>query len=461
VVIIGIIIAILILGVLILVHELGHFIMARATGIAVDEFAIGFGKELFGWQKGETRYRINLIPLGGYCKMRGEESEDRKTKEQKLKEALQDEEERKDIKKDPHAMYNRPAWARVLAILGGPVFNYIFAILIFSILFMAGIKEEFEDFTIRTLATNTSGAPTPAVKAGLKNGDRLLSINGKQVVNYRVVMEQFGLNVETPLEVVYQRGNTTNTVTVTPEYNEETGLGVVGLYRLPEPIAWTVDKRSPAQKAGFKSGDVILNVDGNRITSMNDLGRYITNTAETYQVSVRRGDSNLVIKVQPQQEKDGLYLGISAIQVKKRYAKNFFHAFAMGFRHTNITLKEQIWGGLKKMFAGKINVQKNISGPIRIIQYTTKVTMYSDFNRVLQFMALISVALGFFNLLPIPGLDGAHFLINTFEMVTTIKPSEKVMTVIEYVGFFIIIGLSILVVGNDLFNIISEWFSRS
>ncbi len=454
--IIGILIAILVLGILIFVHELGHFLMAKSSGIAVDEFAVGFGKELIGWQRGETRYRLNLIPLGGYCKMRGEESGDRKSKEDKLKEAIADEPVKKDIEKDPHAMYNRPAWARVLAILGGPVFNYLFAIILFSLLFMAGLKENREDFTINIVATNSDGTPTPTVLAGLQDGDRLLNINGKDVINYSVVMEQFGLNANVPLKVVYERNGVTNETSLTPIKSPERGLGFAGLYKVSEPVVRTVDKKSPAEKAGFQTGDIVLQIQGNSVSSLDEIGLYITNENEKYNVLIDREGKHETLVVSPEKKSEGLYLGISPSKVSRRKASSFFNAFALGFVETNITLKEKIWFGLKKMFSGNLDVQKNISGPIRIVQITSKVAMYSDFNRLIQFMALISVALGFFNLLPIPGLDGGHFLINLFELVTTIKPSEKVMMVIEYVGFFIIIGLSILVVGNDLFNIIRD-----
>lgn len=448
--ILGILIAILVLGILIFVHELGHYIMAKSTGIAVDEFAIGFGKELIGWQRGETRYRINIFPLGGYCKMRGEESKDRNKTEA-------DQEEKTVPAKDPHAMYNRPAWARVLAILGGPVFNYLFAVLLFSLLFMFGLKEERQDFTINVVPTNSQGLPTPAVQAGLKDGDRLISINGKAVNNYAVLMEQAGMNARVSLPLVYLREGKTNTVTITPEKHPERGLGFIGVYPVYSPVAGMVYRKSPAEKAGIKTGDRILAVNGQKINSFYDMAIPLTNRAgQPTAFLLEREGEKIEVTVTPEQKTEGIYLGLVPHVIEKRYARNFFHAFWLGFKESNITLSEKIWTSLKTMFSGNIDVQKNISGPIRIVQITGKVAMYRDFNRLVQFMALISVALGFFNLLPIPGLDGGHFLINTFEMLTGIRPSDKVMTVVEYVGFIFIVLLSVVVLFNDVFNIIRD-----
>ncbi len=453
--ILGILIAILVLGILILVHELGHYLLAKATGIAVDEFAIGFGKELIGWQRGETRYRINMIPLGGYCKMRGEESKDRKEKE-----ADKDKEKTDQLEiteKDPHAMFNRPAWARVLAILGGPVFNYLFAVLLFSLLFMFGLKEERQDFTINVVTTNTVGLPTPAVKAGLKDGDFLVSINNKSVVNYGVLMEQAGMNANVTIPIIYIRNGVTNKTTITPEKHPDRGLGYIGVYPEYTPVVGMVYKNSPADKAGVKIGDRILSVNDTAIKNFYDMAIPLSNSIgkPTSFLMESAGEQKKVV-ITPEEKEGGVYLGMTPNRIVKRYAKNFFNAFALGFKEANVNLSEKIWTGLKTMFSGNIDVQKNISGPIRIVQITGKVAMYRDFNRLIQFMALISVALGFFNLLPIPGLDGAHFLINTFEMVTTIKPNEKVMVVVEYVGFVMIIILSVLVFFNDIFNIVRD-----
>jgi len=138
---------------------------------------------------------------------------------------------------------------------------------------------------------------------------------------------------------------------------------------------------------------------------------------------------------------------------KEVRADNIFHAFAMGFMEANNSLVK-VWDGLVVMFKGKIDVQKNISGPLRIIKLTSDIATKTTFVKLMQFMAMIAVALAFFNLLPLPGLDGGTFLINLFEMVTKIKPSEKVLTVIEYIGLFFIISLAAIVFINDIVNLL-------
>jgi regulator of sigma E protease len=482
----GIIIAILVLGVLVFVHELGHFLMAKLGGIGVDVFSIGFGKELWGFTRGETRYRIGIIPFGGYCKMRGDESKDRKDKDKEIDADIPDDkpdtetkpdDEDKPQEKDPRAMYNRPAWARVIAIIGGPVFNYIFAILVLSILFLAGFKETPVSPRITISPVSEELPVNPAKEAGLRNGDIILSMRWQKdnvftrvfnrtayrnidVTAYSDIISVIALNRGTEIEITYIRDNATNSVFVVPEWNEELGMGDIGIGMTYLPIVGYVVTNSPAETAEFQENDVIAAFDGTPITYYYEFQDLIAgkNPGDTIRLTIERDDDVIEKRVRLTNREGAAFLGIAPGAVDTveihRKSKNFFHSFAMGFVEANTMLSRQVWDGIVAMFRGSINVQKNMSGPIRIIQITGKVATQTNFVTLVQFMALISVALGFFNLLPIPGLDGAHFLINTFEMVTTIKPSEKVLIAIEYVGLFFLITLSVLVFFNDIVNII-------
>lgn len=478
----GILVAILILGVLVFVHELGHFLMARVGGIGVDEFSIGMGKEIWGFTKGETRYRIGWIPFGGFCKMRGEESEDRKNKDKKKGEDDKvDEKKKVVVKKDPRAMYNRPAWARVIAILGGPVFNYLFAILVLSIMFLVGFKENPISSRITVDAPSTNGIVVPAEAVGLKDGDVIIKMEWDQkkafkrikhreekIKSYVDILMVIALNKGTEIKITYLRGDTTNTATVTPIMSEERGMGSIGVSYCFLPTIGAVLSNTPAYKGGLQVEDKIVEFEGKSITYYYEFQKLMDakKPGNTLQLLIARSNENIPIAIKltnkdayySNMNKGIAYLGIAPGQTDNieyiRKSKGFFRAFGMAFVEANTMLKKQVIDGMIAMFSGKINAQKNMSGPIRIVQITGKVVTQGDFVTLMKFMVLISIALGFFNLLPIPGLDGAHFLVNTFEMVTTIKVPDKVLTVLEYIGLGFIIVLSVLVLFNDVFNLI-------
>lgn len=493
--ILGILAAILALGVLIFVHELGHFLMAKATGIAVDEFAIGFGREIIGFTRGETRYKIGWIPFGGYCRMRGEESKDRdkmeaedkekaengaqenddkkemtdksdKTEvklEEKQPESDQNEEKAPEthdevVEKDPHAMYNRPAWARVLTVSGGALFNYLLGVIIMILLFMFGFNEEVVPPTVQVYQQDLEGNPTPAYLAGLQDGDTILTMGGNEIESYSDIFKVGALEIDQEISVVYLRDGVTDSTTLTPVKDEETGLGFSGLGPLYTTLIGGIMEGSPADYSDLQEGDRILAINHNEVEYYHELSEQL-DSYPTQQVTltVQREEETFDMDVILAQEDGegylGIYAGESISYIEHRKAKNFFNAFAVGFKEANNLLVE-VFDGLKALFGGKIDVQKNISGPVRIVQFTAIMATGSRFSEFLRFIALISVALGFFNFMPLPGLDGGHFVINTFEMITTIKPPEKVLRVIEVTGLVFLIGLSILVFLSDIINII-------
>ncbi|OHD59851.1 MAG: RIP metalloprotease RseP [Spirochaetes bacterium GWF1_49_6] len=469
--ILGILIAILVLGILVTVHEFGHFLMAKISGIGVDVFSIGFGKELVSWKWGETKYRIALIPLGGYCKMRGDETKDRNPKDAKDAPA-EKEETPVPVEKDPKAMYNRPPWARVLAVVGGSLFNYLFAILIFFSLFLFGYKDNVVTPKVTVAEMMEENVQSPAYAAGLRTGDWIVSVNGKQAESFSDLGQSVLLGAGDKLTMVYVRDGATNTADVTPILSKKTGAGYIGIspFELPiEPVIGGLVKNRPAADAGLKEDDRILAADGKPIATYAELTNFIyANPNKIVVFQIQRGDKTFDATLQlssvvttnngvvTESGLMGIYPLVKYETMEKEIrANNIFHAFALGFMEANTSLV-RTWEGLVVMIKGKIDVQKHMSGPLRIIQVTGAMATHASFVKFLQFMAMIAVALAFFNILPLPGLDGGHFLLNLFEWVTRIKPSEKVLTVIEYVGLFFIISLAAIVFINDIVNIIRD-----
>ncbi len=476
--ILGIIIALIVLGVLVAVHELGHLIGAKIGGIGVDEFSIGMGRELFGFNWKGTRYRFGWIPFGGFCRMRGEETKDRDAADTKKDgEATvtvdaddSSETEKTEKTPDPTAMYNRPAWARVIAVFFGPFFNYIFAVLIMMFLYLFGFHEETVAPYVSVMQRDTKGYYTPAYMAGLQDGDLIIQINDKSITTYSEVVQEEALNIDKELGVLYVRGGLTNYTTVIPVKDPERGLGYIGVAPLYTTVIGGVAEASPAAGIGIQAGDKIVAFNGQKIEYYYELQNHIESSpnkevvltierdGETFDKTVTLAERTRDADLETGQLGDkvgflGIYPGKALTFDDYRKAKNFFHAIALGFTESNNLLK-QTWDGLKAIFSGKIDVQKNISGPIRIIQFTGKIATTTNFATLLQFVAMISVALGFFNLLPLPGLDGGHVVLNSFEMITTIKPGEKVLRAVEYAGLFMIITLAVLVFFSDILNII-------
>ncbi len=423
--------------------KFGHLVMAKLNKIGVDEFSIGFGKELAGFNWGETRYKISMLPFGGYCKLRGEENKDR--------------DEGKSA--DPKAMYNRPPLARLITVVGGAFFNYLFAVVIMTVLFFAGFKETNITSDIAVIALNSDGKPTPAALAGLRSEDTIISIGKDKIESYYDIPKTIALRIDEELAIKYTRGGITNSSKITPKYNQQIGMGFIGVSPLYLPEIGFVKTNSAADRSGLKEGDVIKAVNGTNITYFYQLQELIQDKAnQEVDFTIQRSNETIAKKIILDRFEGKGYLGISPGNVRTYQklfkAKNLPDGFQNGFNEANGFIVE-IFDGLKAMFKGKIDLQRNMSGPVRIIQMTGDIMTKTNFDltTIVRFMALISVAIGFFQLLPFPGLDGGHIVFNLIELVTRRKFPEKIRFYIEYSGMVFIISLSIVLFFNDIVNI--------
>ncbi|MGC8765047.1 MAG: RIP metalloprotease RseP [Brevinematia bacterium] len=431
----GFVIAIFVMGILILVHELGHFLFAKMNGIGVEAFSIGFGNELFGFTIGETRYRISTIPFGGYCKLKGEGDKEDSA---------------------PDSMYNRPAYARLLTVLAGPLFNYLFAFIILIILFNAGYKDKLIAPYIDVIE-KVGDNPTPAFNAGLKSGDYILSIDDKPVESYADIPKYIALSKTENLKITFLREGKTNEITVKTIYDKNRGVSYLGVSMLFLPVVGNVMPNSPAEKVQLKENDRIVSINGKKINYFFELREMIKDKANSEIEIVYERASKLYTNRVKLDRFEGIgFLGVYPKEViffeKSVKARNFVNSIAMSFNEINKIIIETLQG-ISAMIRGRINPQKNLSGPLRIINITSEIAMNTDFITLIRFIVLLSVALAFFNLLPIPGLDGSHVILNFIETVTPIKIPLKVRTYIEYAGFIFIILLSALVFLNDIINI--------
>ncbi|MBO7517371.1 MAG: RIP metalloprotease RseP, partial [Spirochaetia bacterium] len=251
----NIIIGIFGLGLVVFFHESGHFMAAKLCGVKVLTFSIGWGKKLFSFKKGDTEYCISLLPMGGYCKMKGEEILDDDT-----------------VYEDNHdSLSTAPAWKKAIIYFAGPFMNLVFAIICFSIVWMGGITTTSPPSRI-VLASEYSSesGPFAADQAGLKTGDYIIAVNGKSIEHFQDLREAIATKAQEPLELTVDRSGEILKLTITPKLDKSTGAGQVGIYPWIDPVVGNIKEGSSAYIAGLKSGDTILSANGEKVTQYMD-----------------------------------------------------------------------------------------------------------------------------------------------------------------------------------------------
>ena len=330
---------IFVFGILVTVHEFGHFITAKLTGMKVEEFSIGFGPNIYQQQEGETLYSLRMLPLGGYNKIAGMDPDD---------------------PEDPERGFNsKPVTSRMLVILAGSLMNILLPVVIFFGLFLAFGMDVPENKPV--LGQIIEGYP--AEQSGLKEGDRILSINGKPVHEWLDIRKNIAGSGMQPIPFEIQRDKEKLTITVTPGVNPETGKPFIG---------------------------VVSSLKNVRLTPVQAV--------------------------------------VASVTATKNIIKNMY-----------ASLYHMVTGKTKAEFSGPVGVAK-MAGEVA----------HKGFDRLMQFTAMLSLNLAIINLLPLPALDGGHFLILLIEAVTGHKLGKTAMQNIQKVGVAMILALTIFATFKDL-----------
>src|ERR1700674_931821 len=261
---------VIVLGVLIFAHEAGHFLMAKLFRVSVLVFSFGFGKRLFGFRKGDTDYRVSLIPLGGYVRMAGDTPEENQAG-------------------DPGEFLSKPKWQRFLILLAGPGVNLIIAVVFVALLNMVGTEQAIIKPIIGDVVPNK-----PAARAGLQVGDQIVAINGEAIRDFIDLRLAIEMNARTPLRVEFIRNGQRRTTILTPdrEQSEFGPVGRVGILPFFEPIIGRVTPNSPAARAGLRTGDRIVAVNGKPVTQMTQFDSVVTASKEkTIALQIARGNT--------------------------------------------------------------------------------------------------------------------------------------------------------------------------
>ena len=426
------------LGVLVTFHEFGHYWVARRCGVKVLRFSVGFGNAI--WKRlgrDGTEYQIAAIPLGGYVKMLD-------AREGEVDPALRDQE-----------FTGKSVWKRIAIVAAGPGFNVIFTIAALWLMFMLGRS----DYAPIVTATPQS----IAAEAGIQPGDRILSVNGRQVSTWSDSMDAIGnaLLALTPLPLTVRDADGQTRELVLPLDRLPAGqpidqyFGKLGLRLAPPPaIAGTVKPGQPAALGGIQGGDRIVSINGQPVGDFDSLGKLVQSSAATspqLSIGVMRNGRPLTLAVTATWESLGgqpakWMLGVAPpppepATVQYSPVRALGAAFTTTWRNTR-----QTFSMIGEMLSGHAST-KNISSVIGIAQYANA-SAQMGLAWFLQFLAMVSLSLAILNLLPIPVLDGGHLLYYLIELVKGSPVSEQAMIIGQYIGLILLFSL----VGWTLFN---------
>ncbi|MGM9788584.1 MAG: RIP metalloprotease RseP [Candidatus Cryptobacteroides sp.] len=420
---------ILALSLLIIVHEAGHFLFAKLFHIRVEKFYLFFdvgGKALLKFKKGDTEFGIGWLPFGGYCKIAGmvDESIDMES-----------------LKKEPQSWEFRthPAWQRLLVMAGGVLFNFIFAILAYSLI--SGIWGS-------AYLPNRDAQIYPnelAQDMGFQAGDHIISLDDYQPQDFFNLQADL-IRRQTQKVTVLRDADTLNLYMDLSRTSEI--LNSPLMFDLAMPFI--VDSVASAQNAAqLQKHDRILSVEGEDVRFFQDAAAVLKKHAgkEVAAVVERQGEQISVPLQIDTAGRIGIY--IQAPEVERR-KYNVVESIGEGFKRTGSTIKGYLQD-LKLVSKPSTGAYKSVGSFISIGQiFPDKWNWY----QFLSIIALLSIMLGVMNLIPIPGLDGGHILFTLYEMISGRKPSEKFLMVAQIIGMVLLLMLLILAFGNDISRLI-------
>ena len=420
---------IVLLGFLIFIHELGHFTVAKLCRVKVNEFAIGFGPTIWKKQGKETKYALRLIPLGGFVSMEGEDEES-----------------------NQEGSFSKASIPKRMAIVvAGATVNIIFAIIVYFILVSTS-----GTFISNEIDTNIDGYA--AQEAGLQAGDKIVKVNDEEIKSKYDLDKVMDKNNGEEITVQVERNGELLNFSIKPT---EVKSKVTGIYLDDKAKIITMDKESPAEKAGIQNNDVILKINGQEVNGSRDKAIEILNQSEnnttnennntnennqdneTIEFTLKRGNAEVTINLVPDTVST-YYLGVNM-----KYAEDtFINRCINGWIETK-TFVFSIFDNLRQLFTGNVGLDQ-MMGPVGISEVVANTNGFREF---FEMMALISLSLGVTNLLPIPALDGGKLLILLIEAIRRKPLKQETEMNIQLVGFAIIIGIFLMVTYNDILRI--------
>jgi regulator of sigma E protease len=425
------------IGVMINIHELGHFWAARYFDVKVEAFSFGFGTRLFGFRRGETDYRFSLIPFGGYVKMSGEQPGD-------------------DNASDPRSFLSKPRWQRLIIAFAGPFMNVVLAVSVLTGLYMV----KFQKIADSDLAAVIGHVmpDSPAAKAGIQGGDRIIRLDGKNNPTWEDVGLKEIESAYRPMRLTVERDGRRFETTVTPTLSERSGLGFAGWDERGQIHLVDVEPGLPADRAGLKKGDLILTVNGQPMHSQIKFQEITKNSnGKPIDIQYERDGQQHSVSVEPV---------FRAVDGPARWMIGVLPAPKVHIITTRLSLPEALNESLRQNSKGAMLIvqflkgvverrmsAKNITGPIGIAQLSGDAAREGP-SAFFTLMSMVSLNLAIFNLLPIPILDGGVILMLLVEMTMQRDLSLSVKEAVFKVGFVCIMVIVAFVLYNDISKII-------
>jgi regulator of sigma E protease len=420
--------AVVLVGVLIVVHELGHFLAARAAGVTVERFSIGFGPRILKVKRGATEYAVSLVPLGGYVKMAGQELGEQPAA-------------------DTGAFLSKSVGARALIVAAGPVMNFVWAVVVsFAVVWGFGLP---------SLGGSVVGpvAPgSPADSAGVAWGDRVVSVDGAPVEDLVGVYQAAADRPGRPLSLVVERGDPPERVTLALRAAvDSVGVVDLGMQSFVEPVIGDVMSRSPADEAGLRRGDRVLSVGGAPVRDWSGIGDVVRSMAgeEVEIVWERAGRTMRSVVVPKASPGDGAgEIGVMSAWTLKRLGPWASFTTAASYCAANVRLLAEFFWDLVRLRAST----ETLGGPIRVVQLASESARWGPMY-FLGFMSYLSLSLFFINLLPLPVLDGGHLLLLGLEKVRRRRLTERQVLVWQQIGIVFFGCLTVLLVVKDVLQL--------
>jgi len=450
--------AVILFGLLIFFHELGHFILAKLVGVKVLKFSLGFGPKMIGRKIGETEYLISAIPLGGYVKPLGEEPGEELSEDEK-----------------PRAFTNQPVWKRMAIVLAGPVFNLVLAFIIFFAFLSVDHPVEIPDFDALSPRIVNVAADSPAMRAGLRAEDTVISIDGKDINTW---IEMEGIILENPgkeLQFRVKRNGSVLDVNITPDpetvtdaQGNEIVVGRIGISRQASVIG-EVFEDTPAWKAGLKKNDTVVSIDGVPVLDWKEMSSILSKSpGKEVVLKVMRNGRLIDIPVTPEAktatDSTGKEVTVGRIGISSKSA--FLVIQSDAFWQVPLKAAQAVYEWcvvtleiVGKLFTGSVSA-KQVGGPILIVDAAAKAASVGAFT-YFNFVAIISINLAILNLMPVPVLDGGHIMFLSLEALRRKPLSEKLVMVANRIGMALLLLLITFVFYNDIIRIVIPWVEKT